>query len=367
MTGWDGVTLGGTPRRVSGLNLDSRRLTGSIPAGLGSLAGLKTLALSGNQLSGEIPAQLGQLTLLRELLLSGNQLRGAIPSQFGDFTLLRRLGLNDNLLTGAVPEELANLTALMYVNISGNTLNGCVPGVWADVPNNDLETLGLPYCGITLSYDTYDTTGAVTEAGSYAFLTEAGDGAMTAVSTYEGLRDGTTSALLIHKSDAGGASRTKFYDAVEAGDLFEWKEANDCFVRYTVSEVKPDPAGAVPRKSLRVESIAYAFTGCSGAIATGSAPGSAANSASSSPASVTWGALPNLGGDLADRPNRAGSLPACPCWLDRCHEAGEPSNACASHDPVGRGDEPGRGAQVAPLARAGAVGGLEVLLRCERG
>ena len=67
-------------------------------------------------------------------------------------------------------------------------------------------------------------------------------------------------------------------------------------MRYTVTAVKPDPAGTVPRKSLGVESIAYAFTGCSGAIATGSASGSAANSASSSTASVTWGALPNLGG-----------------------------------------------------------------------
>ena len=67
-------------------------------------------------------------------------------------------------------------------------------------------------------------------------------------------------------------------------------------MRYKVTAVKPDPAGTVPRKSLGVESIAYAFTGCSGAIATGSASGSAANSASSSTASITWGALPNLGG-----------------------------------------------------------------------
>ena len=64
-------------------------------------------------------------------------------------------------------------------------------------------------------------------------------------------------------------------------------------MRYTVTEVKPDPAGTVPRKSLGVESIAYAFTGCSGAIATGSA----ANSAS-----VTWGALPNLGGTSLTAP-----------------------------------------------------------------
>ena len=147
-------------------------------------------------------------------------------------------------------------------------------------------------------YSSYDTTGAVATAGSYAFLMPDDDAededATAPVTTYEALRDGTTTALLIHKSDAHGASQAALYDTVEAGDTFEWKEADDCFVRYTVTAVKPDPAGTVPRKSLGVESIAYAFTGCSGAIA--SASGSAANSASSSTASITWGALPNLGG-----------------------------------------------------------------------
>ncbi len=117
----------------------------------------------------------------------------------------------------------------------------------------------------TFRYDTYDTSGAVAEPGSYAFLEDPAD-TTTAVTTYEALRDGTTTALLIHKSDAHGASQAALYDAVEAGDLFEWHEADDCFVRYTVTEVKPDPAGAVPRKLLAVEWMTYAYTGCSGAI-----------------------------------------------------------------------------------------------------
>ena len=114
-------------------------------------------------------------------------------------------------------------------------------------------------------YDTYDTTGAVAEPGSYAFLADPAD-TTSVVTNYEALRDGTTTALLIHKSDAHGASQAALYDAVEAGDLFEWHEADDCFVRYTVTEVKTDPAGAVPRKLLAVEWMTYAYTGCSGAI-----------------------------------------------------------------------------------------------------
>ena len=177
-------------------------------------------------------------------------------------------------------------------------------------------------------YSSYDTTGAVATAGSYAFLMPDDDAedddAMTPVTTYEALRDGTTTALLIHKSDAHGASQAALYDAVEAGDLFEWREADDCFVRYKVSEVKPDPAGAVPRKSLGVESIAYAFTGCSGAIATGSASGSAANSVSSSTASVTWGALPNLGGTSLTVPIVQGPFQLVPAgWTGATKPVGQ--------------------------------------------
>ena len=56
---------------------------------------------------------------------------------------------------------------------------------------------------------------------------------------------------------------------MEAGDTFEWRQADDCFVRYTVTEIKPDPTGTVPRKLLAVEWLTYAFAGCSGAIETG--------------------------------------------------------------------------------------------------
>ena len=131
-------------------------------------------------------------------------------------------------------------------------------------------------------YDTHDTTGEVAEPGSYAFLADPAD-TTSAVTTYEALRDGTTTALLIHKSDAHGASQAALYDAVEAGDLFEWHEADDCFVRYKVNEVKPDSSGTVPRKLLAVEWMTYGFTGCSGVVS--------ANAA----ATVDWGELPDLG------------------------------------------------------------------------
>ncbi len=122
----------------------------------------------------------------------------------------------------------------------------------------------------TFRYDSFDTTGEASTAGSYAFLMpdddEDADDATTAVTTYEQLRDGTTTALIINTTDAHGAPQANHYGSVEVGDLFEWREGDDCWVRYEVTEVMPDPAGAAARKLLGVDWFGYAGTGCSGDI-----------------------------------------------------------------------------------------------------
>ena len=170
MTSWNGVTLSGTPSRVSAVSLSSSSLTGSIPTQLGSLAQLRTLTLSTNQLTGGIPQELGNLTRLTQLHLNGNQLTGsipeqlgnlpnltqlslgsnqlsgAIPAEFGKLTNLTKLSLKQNQLTGDVPYELASVTSLTHLYLAGNTLTGCVPAALKDVANNDFGTLALPFC-----------------------------------------------------------------------------------------------------------------------------------------------------------------------------------------------------------------------------
>ena len=148
--------------------------------------------------------------------------------------------------------------------------SSCQPRAPAGGRSNDSADLGLEDCGlpsVTLTYGAPTTTGSVTDVGDYAFLTDPDD-LTTLVTTYEGLRDGSTTGLVIHQNDSGGTSRADFYDLVEAGDIVEWRETADCFVRYPVTEVKDDPAGDPPRKLLAVKVMTYAFTGCSGAIST---------------------------------------------------------------------------------------------------
>ena len=150
-----------------------------------------------------------------------------------------------------------------------------------------------------LLYDTYDRSGAVAEPGHYAFLADPDD-PTSVVSTYEGLRDGRTTALLVHTHDAHGISQAALYDAVETGDLVEWRQADDCFVRYQVTEVKPDPAGTVPRTLLAVAWMTYAFAGCTGAVAATTA------------ATLDWSELPDLGGTSLTTPIRHGILQVVP-------------------------------------------------------
>ena len=119
---WYDVTLGGTPQRVTGLVLSGYGLSGTIPPELGGLTGLEYLDLRRNRLSGEIPQELGVLTNLR------------------------LLDLGRNGLTGEIPAELGGLPNLQSLWLQGNQLTGCIPAGLRDVPDNDLDELGLADC-----------------------------------------------------------------------------------------------------------------------------------------------------------------------------------------------------------------------------
>ena len=80
------------------------------------------------------------------LWLYENQLRGEIPSELGSLTYLEALYLEENQLTGEIPSELSNLEYLEELFLSGNQLTGCIPSGLQDVPENDLNDLGLEFC-----------------------------------------------------------------------------------------------------------------------------------------------------------------------------------------------------------------------------
>ncbi len=124
ITDWEGVTVAGTPSRVTKLQLSNESLSGSITAELGDLSDLTHLNLSTNSLTGEIPWELGMLSNLTEIRLSGNSLTGCIPPALKDVTTNDLSSLN--LLY--CPPAPAGLTA-------GTAGDNSVPLSWTAVAN----------------------------------------------------------------------------------------------------------------------------------------------------------------------------------------------------------------------------------------
>ncbi len=114
ITGWDGITLEGTPQRVTRLRLSRRGLTGEIPQELGDLTNLERLSLQLNRLSGEIPAELGSLANVQYMQLHYNELTGEVPPDFGGLASLEILLLDNNQLTGMLPQTMTELTLLRF-------------------------------------------------------------------------------------------------------------------------------------------------------------------------------------------------------------------------------------------------------------
>jgi len=123
---WHGVTCaGGT--NVTGINLSSNGLSGSIPADLGSLVSLTSLNLVGNNLSGSIPFELASLVNLTYLDLNCNQLSGNIPPELGNLTNLTYLDLSCNHFNGSIPSQLGSLAKLTYLDLISNQFSGAIP------------------------------------------------------------------------------------------------------------------------------------------------------------------------------------------------------------------------------------------------
>lgn len=143
ITEWEGITVGGSPLRVTEITLNKVNLGGSIPAELGKLTHLRVLDLSENNLSRAIPAELGRLTRLLELRLADNYLGGNIPPELGGLTQLQRLDLANNLITGETPAELGQLVNLQTLRLSHNQLAEALPESLGQLAN--LSSLDLDY------------------------------------------------------------------------------------------------------------------------------------------------------------------------------------------------------------------------------
>ena len=154
VSSWTGVTVAGTPQRVTKLELANGGLTG------------------------ELSGLMGELTGLTELHLDGNA------------------------LTGRIPSKVALLNGLTHTYLGGNTLTGCAPPSIRMVPNNDLATLGLPDCAAG-AVDVRSHQEPTVTAGTYQFIWPGYRGQFDSPLIFD-VPEGLEVELVLVSGDGGG-------------------------------------------------------------------------------------------------------------------------------------------------------------------
>eukprot|EP00980_Cylindrotheca_fusiformis_P013057 scaffold3267_cov140-Cylindrotheca_fusiformis.AAC.19 len=155
---WTGVTCSNNV--VTGLDLESNNLVGSIPQEIYALNKLQTINLFANSLAGTIPnmklmSDLRMIDFQQNLLtgpavpltlpvgltsyrVSGNRLSGTIPPSIDNWKRLRELWAGHNSLSGTIPTEMGNLVNLKSLYLYENNMKGSLPTELGKIPMEEI-------------------------------------------------------------------------------------------------------------------------------------------------------------------------------------------------------------------------------------
>ncbi|KAL3929375.1 MAG: hypothetical protein SGBAC_012240 [Bacillariaceae sp.] len=123
--GWSGIESC-SDNLVSGMDLSTFNLVGTVPTEIGLLTDLVSLRTSDNPITGTIPSEIGSLSSLEHLSLSATFMAGSIPTEVARMTSLTYLSLHDTVLTGAIP---ALPTSIVYFYAYRTKMGGQVPSI----------------------------------------------------------------------------------------------------------------------------------------------------------------------------------------------------------------------------------------------
>ena len=129
---WYGVNCNNSDQ-VDEILLGRNGLTGSVPATINQLQGLSVLELNDNDLNGPVPDL--SATSIFLLDLANNRLTGSIPASLGSLPLVF-LFLDNNQLTGSIPANIGS----QFLDLSNNQLTGSIP---AELVRSDQIILDL--------------------------------------------------------------------------------------------------------------------------------------------------------------------------------------------------------------------------------
>ncbi|GFZ18300.1 hypothetical protein Acr_27g0000390 [Actinidia rufa] len=151
---WKGVLCGRRHQRVTGLNLQSYNLAGSISPAIGNLSFLKVVDLTNNSFQvkflmtwvgylgykkfiGDLTKELDALSILEVLNIESNNLTGVIPASFRNLSSLELLLAKEKMWEGSIPASLGPVEFVNLKNLSILSLSSCSGFGTGDV--NDLN------------------------------------------------------------------------------------------------------------------------------------------------------------------------------------------------------------------------------------
>ncbi|KAF0900198.1 hypothetical protein E2562_027555 [Oryza meyeriana var. granulata] len=109
---------------------------GSVPPGIGSIAGFEELVLASNSFDGNIPMELTNCTNLKYLDISDNNFGGEVQDVFGKLTGMRSLLLQENNYTGGITSSgIHQLPNLIVLDLCYNQFSGDLPSEISSMKN----------------------------------------------------------------------------------------------------------------------------------------------------------------------------------------------------------------------------------------
>lgn len=130
---WSGVTCD-SKNRVTGIEMVSKSVRGTVPPSIDKLNMLMKLDLRDNLIDGTIPPNLAKIRTLQLVLLGDNKLENGVPPKMGRLPNLLTLSLNNNSLSGKLP-FLFDKPPFQVTNIdlSGNHITGQIPPTFGKI------------------------------------------------------------------------------------------------------------------------------------------------------------------------------------------------------------------------------------------
>lgn len=131
--------------RVIGIDIQSSKVSGTLPEDFNNLTGLQKLSLQANQISGALPTFKG-LSNLESAFLGNNNFTSIPVDFFGGLTSLQTISIDYNPLSPwLIPADIKESTMLTVFSANNAGINGGIPAFLGDGTMPSLQTLRLSY------------------------------------------------------------------------------------------------------------------------------------------------------------------------------------------------------------------------------